>query len=396
MKGRMKVPGFSAAGVACGIKGGRKKDLALIVSDTPATVAAVFTTNRVKAASVKLDMERVAAGKVQGVIINSGNANSFTGRGGARAALRMTAAAEKALGLKKGSMLVSSTGIIGVPLPITKIETAAPKLAKGLKADGFGDVAEAIMTTDTFPKLSSKKVKVGGRTVTVLGVAKGAGMICPQMATMLAYIVTDAKVSKAALQSALKEVVDKTFNRIIVDNDSSTNDTVLVLANGAAGGKALTSRSPGYKAFKKALSGVCEDLARLIVADGEGATKFLEITVKGAATVKDAVAAARTVATSMLVKTAFYGEDPNWGRIVSAVGRSGARFEEDRLGLSLGGEAVVRSGRAVAGAEKKAARAMKKKSISVIIDLKSGTREATVWTTDLSVEYVKINSEYTS
>lgn len=392
----MKVPGFRASAVACGIKGGRKKDLALIVCDVPATVAGVFTTNRVKAASVRLDMERVEAGRCRGVIVNSGNANAFTGAGGVRTTKRTATVAEKALGLEEGGMLVSSTGVIGVDLPVEKIEAAMDNLVGGLKGDGFGEVAEAIMTTDTFPKVAFRKVRVGGATVTVGAVAKGAGMMCPNMATMLAYIMTDAKVAKAALRKLLKEVVDTTFNRIIVDNDTSTNDTVLFFSGGGAGGRALTSRSPGFKAFKSAVEEVCKELAFMIVRDGEGATKFIEITVKRGRTMKDATAAARALASSMLVKTAFFGEDPNWGRIICAAGYSGAFFDPAKLGLSINGVTLVSGGRGAPGAEKKAGRVMKARSIRVILDLKAGKYSDTVWTTDLSTEYVKINSEYTT
>lgn len=388
-----KVRGFKAAGIACGIKKTGKKDLALIFSETPATVAAVFTRNRVKAAPVLLDMKRVRKGTSRGVIVNSGNANACTGKAGLRAAEAMTTAAEKALGLKKGDILVASTGVIGVPLPAEKVVSGAPGLASGLRPEGLFEAARAIMTTDAFPKTAVRKARIGGRTVTVAGVAKGAGMICPDMATMLAFFVTDANIGNAALLRSLRESSDASFNSIIVDNDTSTNDTAMIFANGLAGGGEIKGASKEYASFTRLLTEVSRDLAHMMVRDGEGATRFIEIRVTGAATVAGAKRAARTMAESYLVKTAFFGGDPNWGRLVAAVGRSGVKMRDDKVDISFNGVVVVKNGLDT-GAEKRAAKAMKARDVVVAVDLNSGVRSAVVWTTDLSYEYVKINSAY--
>ncbi len=389
----LKVRGFKAAGTACGIKKTGKPDLALIFSETPATVAAVFTRNSVKAAPVLLDMKRVRKGTSRGVIVNSGNANACTGKDGMRAAEAMTTAAEKALGLKKGDILVASTGVIGVPLPVERVVSGAPGLASLLRPDGLLDAARAIMTTDAFPKTAVKKARIDGRTVTVAGVAKGAGMICPDMATMLAFFVTDANIGNSALLRSLRESADASFNSIIVDNDTSTNDTAMIFANGLSGGGEIKGGSKEYASFTRLLTEVSTDLAHMIVRDGEGATRFIEIRVSGAATSAGAKRAARTMAESFLVKTAFFGGDPNWGRLVAAAGRSGVKMSDDKVDISFNGVPVVKNGLDT-GAEKKAAKAMKARDVVVAVDLNSGARSAVVWTTDLSYEYVKINSAY--
>lgn len=396
MKGGAKdftVPGFRAAGISCGVKKSGKKDLALITSDLPASVAAVYTTNKVKAAPVVYDMRRTRKGHSRGIVVNSGNANACTGPEGYQDAGAMAKAGEKALGLKSGQMLVSSTGVIGVPLPVDRITRAMDEVTSKLSPDGFSDAAEAIMTTDAFPKKARATFKVGRKAVTVLGIAKGAGMICPDMATMLAFFTTDAAVSPAVLRKVLREAVDKTFNSIIVDNDTSTNDMAVAFANGASGAGPLAPGRPGYRRFVDAFGEVAGKLARMIVSDGEGATRFVEVRVEGAASGTDAKRAARTISTSMLVKTALFGGDPNWGRIIAALGRAGIRLNPDKVEIALNGVNVVKDG-VDTGAEARAAKAIDAPEVEVVVKLDLGRGTATVWTTDLSYEYVKINSQY--
>ncbi|HEY4706924.1 MAG TPA: bifunctional glutamate N-acetyltransferase/amino-acid acetyltransferase ArgJ [Thermodesulfobacteriota bacterium] len=388
----LRVPGFRAAGVSCGIKKNGKKDLAVIVSDSPATVAGVFTTNKVKAAPVLLDMKRIRKGVASGIIVNSGNANACTGAEGMKAAEAMATAAEKALGLKKGSVFVSSTGVIGVPLPIGRVEAGMPHLVKALGYDGLHAACEAIMTTDAFPKKAVARMKINGSEVTIAGIAKGAGMICPNMATMLAFFLTDANIKKTALSKALKAAVEASFNSIIVDNDTSTNDTVLVLANGK-GTDEIKEGTKEFSAFTGLLTGLAAELAHLIVKDGEGATRFVEIEVTGAASAAEAKRAARTVAESFLCKTAFFGGDPNWGRVMAAIGRAGVKMNEARSSISFNGVEMVSKGLDT-GREKEAARAMKARELKVIVGLGAGRHSARVWTSDLTYEYVRINSAY--
>ncbi|MBI5588506.1 MAG: bifunctional glutamate N-acetyltransferase/amino-acid acetyltransferase ArgJ [Deltaproteobacteria bacterium] len=389
----LMVRGFKAAGIACGIKKNGKKDLALILSDTMARVAAVFTENKVKAAPVILDMKRVKKGASRGVIVNSGNANACTGKDGYRVSESMAGFVEKALKLKKGDIMVSSTGVIGVPLPVVKVSAGVAPLIDSLSYDGLHDATEAIMTTDAFPKKAVRKTRIGGRSVTVAGIAKGAGMICPNMATMLAFFVTDANIGSNTLKRALKESVDASFNSIIVDNDTSTNDTAMVFANGLSGGDEIKAGTPGYAAFTRLLTGVATELAHMIVRDGEGATRFIEICVRGARSAAEAKKAARAMAESFLVKTAFFGGDPNWGRLMAAMGKSGIKMREDKVDISFNGVPVVKNGLDT-GNESKAARAIKVREVTVVVDLNDGKSSGRVWTTDLSYEYVKINSAY--
>lgn len=391
-----KINGYKVAGIYGNIKKKKEKDLGIILSDEPCNVAGVFTLNKVKAAPVVYCMDMLNKGKkFRGVIVNSGVANAFTGKKGMGAATDVVKAAEKEFNLKENSLFVSSTGVIGGPLPVAEIKKSLPKLSKNLKENNWDDFAASIMTTDLVPKIVYKKVKIAGRVVSFMGVAKGSGMICPNMATMLSYIVTDAKVSSGFLKSSLKESVDNSFNSIIVDNDASTNDTVLLFANGLAGGKALTSKSSGAKKFKDTLNEISLELSHKIVRDGEGATKFIEIHVKGAKNNKQAEMAARTVAESMLVKTAFFGEDPNWGRIIAAIGRAGVTLNEDKIDLNFGKVRVLKNG-LFTGKENEAARELKKKNIVTTINLNIGKGEKKVWTTDLSYGYVKINADYRS
>jgi glutamate N-acetyltransferase/amino-acid N-acetyltransferase len=290
-------------------------------------------------------------------------------------------------------MLVASTGVIGVPLPVEKVERGIPRLVRGLSPDGWHAAAEAVMTTDSFPKTAHASANVEGRRVTIAGVAKGAGMICPDMATMLAFFATDANVGAPALKRALRAAVDRSFNRISVDNDTSTNDTALIFANGLAGGRRIGVGSRGFKTFSRLLNEVSLSLAHMIVSDGEGATKFLEFYIKGAASQKDARIAARTLAGSLLVKTAFFGGDPNWGRLMAALGRSGIRMSADRIDISFNNVQVVRKGLDT-GNEKQAARAVKSRRVNVTIDLHTGRSSYRLWTTDLSTGYVRLNSSY--
>ncbi len=390
---QLMVPGFRAAGAACGLKKSGALDLALVISDTKAEVAGVFTKNKVKAAPVLLDIKRVKKGVSRGVIVNSGNANVSAGRAGVLSALRMAAAVEKGLGLRSGEILVASTGVIGVMPAIEKIEAGAQGLISGLSSDGLTDAARAIMTTDAFQKTAAVKARIGGKTITVAGIAKGAGMICPDMATMLCFIMTDADIKHPALKRALKEAVDFSFNSIAVDNDTSTNDTVLIFANGASKGREIKSGTADFKAFCKMLNEVALKLAHLIVKDGEGATKFIEINIKGAATISDAKKAAKTLAASMLVKTAFFGADPNWGRIIAALGRAGIRMKEEKVDITFNNVLVACRGMDT-GREKEAAKVMKEKEVNMTVNLGVGKAAWRFWTTDLTYEYVKINSAY--
>ncbi|MBI5642967.1 MAG: bifunctional glutamate N-acetyltransferase/amino-acid acetyltransferase ArgJ [Deltaproteobacteria bacterium] len=388
-----KVPGFKASGISCGIKKTGRKDLALILSDTPAECAAVFTANKVKAAPVLIDIIRVKKGVTRGVIVNSGNANACTGTNGLLAAKRMTSAVEKSLGLKTGEILVSSTGVIGVPLPVEKVEKAIPELLKNLDNNGLHSATEAIMTTDAYPKKAVARARINGKTVTIAGMAKGAGMICPNMATLLSYFMTDANIKSPALNKALKTAIDASFNSIIVDNDASTNDTAMIFANGACNGAEIKANTPEFAAFSRILNDVSLKLAHMIVRDGEGATRFIEIDLTGAASLQEAKRGARTVAESQLVKTAFFGGDPNWGRILAALGRAGIKIKEEKVSISFNGVPVVKNGLDT-GNEDRAAKALKTHDVKVKIELNIGKHSTRLWTTDLSYEYVKINSAY--
>ncbi|MBI3808850.1 MAG: bifunctional glutamate N-acetyltransferase/amino-acid acetyltransferase ArgJ [Nitrospirae bacterium] len=391
------VTGVLAAGMAAGIKKGAALDLALIVSEQEATVAGVFTTNLVAAPPLILDRRRLRRGKGRAIIVNSGNANACTGRRGYADAVAMAALTARALGVKQEDVYVGSTGVIGKPLPMEKIKAAIPLLAARLHRRGGEDAARAIMTTDTTVKTAAVSDTIGGRTVTVGGIAKGSGMIHPNMATMLAYLATDAQVPRAALQRGLRQAADRSFNRIPVDGDTSTNDMVLCMANGMAGNRPLKPGSADARRFQSLLDHVCLDLAKKIAWDGEGATKFVELRVKGARIPADALRAAVTIATSSLVKTAWFGEDANWGRIMAALGRSGARVVEDRIAIMVGPVQIVRRGMGLGpDVEKRANAVMKSREFSVTVDLGSGHAEATVWTTDLTVDYIKINASYRS
>ena len=405
---QLGVPGFRAAGVAAGIKANGDPDLALIVSDVPCAAAAVFTRNAFAAAPVIYDRKlmRVAAESIQAVVVNAGNANACTGEEGIVRAASMAHITEKALGLPERSAFVMSTGVIGVPLPIEKIRAGVPQAAARLRADGWEEAARAIMTTDTAPKWASATLPADLGGATVVGIAKGAGMIHPNMATMLAVIATDLAIAVAPLQAALRHAVNRSFNRITVDGDTSTNDTVVVLANGQAGNAPITSdEDPRFAAFQDALTRVCVDLAQQIVRDGEGATKFVTVRVVGAASDEDAVRAAKAVANSPLCKTAFFGGDANWGRVLAAVGYSGAQVDPARVALWFAGGKegqrgpalqVVKGGTPTDYSEEEATHIFAQPEIDVLVDLGLGEGEAEVWTCDLGYEYVRINAEYRS
>ncbi len=389
------VPGFSFASASAGIKPNGGKDLALVFSEKPAVIAGVFTTNSIKAAPLKHAIENIASNKGQAIIINSGNANACTGKQGLK---NVAATADKTaveLNIPANLVYVSSTGVIGRPLPINKIKEAIPGLVSSLSPFSLKKAASAIMTTDTFPKSISRKIKIGNKTATIAGIAKGAGMICPNMATMLCFITTDIAVSPGALNHALKESVAVSFNRLTIDNDRSTNDTVFVMANGNLGNKIITKKSPFYNKFKKALNEVTYSLSRLIAEDGEGATKIIEVTVKGARTESDAEMAAMSIANSMLVKTAIYGNDPNWGRIIAAAGYSGAEINEQKTSIFLNKTKLVSNGVGT-NKEKTAAKLLSGKEINITINLGAGSETAKVLTCDLTEEYIKINADYTT
>jgi glutamate N-acetyltransferase/amino-acid N-acetyltransferase len=390
------VPGILAGGVAAGIKASGRKDLALIYSPTPARVAAVFTSNQVKGASVQVSMDHVRGGVGQAIVASSGCANVCTGEQGLRDAREITRLVGDLLRIPARHVLIGATGVIGAPLPMDKIRGAVPRLVKALSPQGSRAAAEAIMTTDTRPKEAALRVEVNGRPVTIGGVAKGVGMIEPHMATMFCFITTDVVIETAALRRVLRQDVDRSFNRITVDGDQSTSDTVAVLANGLAEQPPLESRR-GLRDFARGLAALTERLCRLLVSDGEGATKLVTISVRGASSRRDALLAARSVANSPLVKTAINGQDPNWGRIMMALGKSPAKLDPDRVGVLFEDEALVERGILKPGARLDRIREiMGRSEYTITIDLGLGRGEDRVWTCDLSEEYVRINAKYTT
>ncbi len=393
---REGVPGFTFSGVAGGLKKNGKKDIGLILADNPCAAAGAFTKNIVKAAPVLIGQKRLRAGLAQAVLVNSGNANACTGADGIRHAEAASAALACEIGIRHGLVIPSSTGVIGVPLPYQKIIDAVPQLVKMARTSAVADFSDAIMTTDTFPKIVALKDTVGGRTVKVCGVCKGAGMIMPQMATMLCYIVTDAAVSPKLLSRLVRQHVELTFNRITVDGDMSTNDTVLVLSGGASGIIINSETSAAGKSFSGLLHEVMRQLAYLVIKDGEGATKVLLINVRNAKTASQAKQAAMTVANSPLVKTAFFGEDYNWGRIMAALGRSGAQFDMNRVDIFFDRVQSVKAGQAILKNAPRLRDIMKKDEIEITADLNAGNYGCEVTTCDLSYDYVKINGEYTT
>ncbi|HAA37299.1 MAG TPA: ornithine acetyltransferase [Firmicutes bacterium] len=387
---------FLAAGVAAGLKKNEKKDMALIYSQLPAAAAGMFTKNRFQAAPVLVSREHLADGRAQAIIVNSGNANACTGEAGIKDARRMAELTGELLQLQPQDVLVASTGVIGQYLPMVKVESGIRAAVEQLQADGGLQAAEAIMTTDTTVKSAAYQVEIGGQTVTVGGIAKGSGMIHPNMATMLAFITTDCAIAPPLLQQALKQTVDRSYNLITVDGDTSTNDMVVVLANGAAGNQLISEENDDYRRFLLALQRVNTELSQKIVRDGEGATKFLEVTVQHAATVEDARILARGILTSNLVKTAFFGEDANWGRIVMAMGQTEVEFYPERVDIFLGDLQVTQNGQGLPLAEERAKAILARQDIQITVDLHMGEAEATAWGADLSYDYVKINASYRS
>lgn len=398
--GVTSATGFRAMGVAAGVKYADRLDVAVVASDRPCAAAGVFTTNQVFAAPVRFDRARLArVPAAQCVAVNTGCANACTGQAGEEAAAAMARAAEEALGLPEGAALVASTGVIGAPLPVGRVTAgiarAARAMARGAEADEAA--ARAIMTTDTRPKHGAVSCEIDGRTVTIGGMCKGAGMIEPKMATMLAFVTTDAAVDPAWLQAALKEAADASFNRVVVDGDESTNDTLLCLANGAAGNRPLCAAHPQAGVFLDALKALCLALAEAIVMDGEGVSKFVSVRVTGAETPYDAHLAARAIARSPLVKTSWFGRDPNWGRVLCAVGYSGAEVDPARVRISYGGVCAYDRGRVADGAAlAEMSRLMGARRFEVGVELGLGEGEASVLTCDLTFDYVKINAEYTT
>lgn len=390
--------GFWAAGAHIGIKK-KKKDLSLIRSEAPATAAGVFTQNIVKASCVVRN-QKLISNKINGIVINSGVANACTGETGARNNEVMAQIYAECLGVSNDTILTASTGVIGSQLPmdilISGIKTVYKSL--GRSEENAKKAAKGIMTTDTFVKEIAIQTEIGGETVKIAGISKGSGMIHPNMATMLAFITTDANISRDLLQKALSEDVDDTYNMISVDGDTSTNDMVIVLANGKANNPEITSENEDYQKFKKALHYVNMHLAKQIIKDGEGVTKVLEVNVKGAATKQDAKKIAKSIITSNLVKTALFGEDANWGRIICAAGYSGAQFTPEKTKIEFSSKAgtIVPfvCGEPIAFDEEKALKVLKEKEIQIAINLEDGLEKATAWGCDLSYEYVKINGEY--
>ena len=389
--GITSAQGFQAAGVACGIKVGGEKDVALIVSDVPAEVAATFTTNLVKAAPVKVSMLHSRNGRIRGIVVNSGCANACTGVGGIADAKAMIDYAARKFKTKPREWLVCSTGRIGNRLPMARVRKGIDKAAEKLAYDNGAEAARAIMTTDTRRKEFAMRFKVDGRKVTIGGMAKGAGMIHPNMATMLCFITTDAFIDKVTLRSCVDDAVEHSFNRISVDGDTSTNDTVIVLANGLSGTNLIKSYHPKYSLFKKTLTHVMRKLARMIVEDGEGITRVVDVAVKGASSLQDARLAALAVARSELVKTAWTGGDPNWGRIMAALGYSGARVREEMVEIYYDGLLAVVNGQPSKTPIAKLKKIVGKPKFTITIHLHSGTGEYSILTTDLTEEYVRIN-----
>ncbi|MCL2601422.1 MAG: bifunctional glutamate N-acetyltransferase/amino-acid acetyltransferase ArgJ [Treponema sp.] len=403
--------GFKAGGVRCGIKASAKKrDLALIYSETVCAAAGVFTTNRVKAACILVSQENLKGGALRAIIANSGNANACTGEAGIAASRRMTELAAEVLAIEPAEVAVASTGVIGVPLPIAVIESGIAALGNSLSADEGGHAAalEAIMTTDTRPKDCAVEVEIGGKPVRIGGMIKGAGMIHPNMATLLCFITTDAAIDSTVLDSCLRNSARRSFNRITVDGDTSTNDAAIIMANGLAGNPPITAAGAEREVFERALEALCVKLARAAARDGEGATKLLTVAVSGAKNEDTAEALAKAVASSSLVKAACFGEDANWGRILCAMGYSGAEFDPaavdisftngdgTRSGAGSGGEEAVvcQGGASVPFSEETAKRILSRENIEIRIKAGAGAGAATAWGCDLTFDYVKINGSY--
>lgn len=386
--------GFTAGGLHCGIKR-KRKDLGWIYSNVPANAAAVYTTNQFQAAPLKVTQESIANdGTIQAIVVNSGNANSCTGKTGLENAYIMRKVFADKTNLQEHKVAVISTGVIGEQLPMGKIKEGVESISAVASMEDPTAFEEAILTTDTFSKNVCFQMQIEGKTITIAGAAKGSGMVHPNMATMLGFVTTDANINQNALHQVLKEVTTDTFNMITVDGDTSTNDMVLVLANGMAGNEEWQQNDTGYQLFKEGLQLVCQSLAQQIARDGEGATKLIEVHVKGADTVHDAQVIAKTIVGSSLVKTAVYGEDPNWGRIVSAVGYSGISIDTEEIQVKIGPIEVVYKGMPAQFSEEDAKNYLKNEKIEILVDLFAGDHEATAWGCDLSYDYVRINASY--
>jgi glutamate N-acetyltransferase / amino-acid N-acetyltransferase len=391
----MEIKGFKFSAVKAAIKKPGRLDMGLIFSETPAVVTALFTTNKLKAAPVLISMERAQESKAQAILVNSGNANACTGQQGMDDARELSRLIAEGLGIPDEATLTASTGVIGVPLPMERIRKSIPPLIEGLASGELADLAQAIMTTDTFPKLETRQGEADGKLYTIAGIAKGAGMIMPNMATMLAFLVTDAAVDPAWLEKVFREANSVSFNSITIDGDTSTNDTALILANGAAENSPLCEAHHDASRFTELLQEVMMALAKQLVKDGEGATKLVTITVKGAVSNSDARQAALAIANSSLVKTSFFGQDANWGRILAAVGYSGAQIDPGRAWLFFDDVVMAKNGIYAGGdAEALGTAVLKNSEFSVTVDLNLGEGQSTVLTTDLSYDYVKINADY--
>ncbi len=386
--------GFKAAGVKAGIKKSGNLDVAVIYTETPAAIAGTFTQNKVAAAPVYVSKETVATGSARAIVANAGCANACTGKQGMDDAYKTREIAAKELGINADDVIVGSTGVIGVTLPMDKLEKGIKDAVADLSETGSINAANAIITTDTHCKTMTVKFDIGDAEVHMGAIAKGSGMIRPNMATMLCYITTDLNIEQSLLQKALSTCVEKSFNMISVDGDMSTNDTVVVLANGLAGNKKITEENADYDIFCSNLMALCVELAKEIAADGEGASKFLTINVKGAKSFADAKTVGMAVANSPLVKTAFFGEDPNWGRVICAVGYSGADMVPEKTVVKFGGITIFDCGVGAQYDSEALVKVMRENDIVIDIELNLGDSDATVWTCDLSYEYVKINGEY--
>jgi glutamate N-acetyltransferase/amino-acid N-acetyltransferase len=392
----LPVAGFRAAGIHCGIKK-EAPDLALIVCDETANVAAVFTRSSIVGAPVEVSRERVKSGKTRGVVVNSGISNVAMGERGLRDARAMARIAASAGGCDEDEFLMASTGVIGEPLPMDVLRRGIPAAADQLSPDGFLAAAEAIRTTDTHAKFASTRLRLGGRLVTITGIAKGSGMIEPNMATMLSFVATDAKLSPGLLRRMLRRVANATYNRLTIDGEGSTSDTVVLMASGQSGAAALRSGSDEASRFEAALSALCEDLVRQLARDGEGATKLLTVRVDGAQTASEADRAARRIGNSLLVKTAVFGGDPNWGRIMQTIGAGGIAWNPETTRVRIGGVVVFARGRSAGPAARKRAEvALRDEEIEISVELGHGRGSARLFTCDLTYDYVKINAEYTT
>lgn len=389
--------GFRAAGLHCGIKKPGLLDLALIVSEQSGPIAGVFTRNRVVAAPVILDRLHLRRGIGRAILINSGNANACTGKPGLAAAQKTAVLVARAVQAPVHEVFIGSTGVIGRALPLDRIVKALPALFKKLSRKGGADAARAIMTTDLKPKTAVRQARINGKRVTIGGMAKGSGMIHPNMATMLGYLTTDAAITRTALQKALVTAVNESFNCISVDGDTSTNDTVLCLANGTAGNRTIKEGTPAFRQFVRLLTEICQPLALAISRDGEGVTKVVKIDVDGARSYAEAKQVAQTIGTSNLVKTALFGEDANWGRVMAAIGRAGIPLNPSKVSVSFDGIPMVKHGVGLGlGAEARIAKVFKRKEFTIAVGLGQGKHHAHLWTTDLSFDYVRINASYRS